>query len=160
MGEGIDIYGLARRESNSASVKIARVLSDIKKQGFSTSRPFSIGVVEKRMKDYARENNIELSGNDVYMSSKSIKHSIRKSKADKGIAVSMKDLINFPSSRRKMDLFYDDEAFVYTNYKTKYIVHPNYEIKTEDGKNKKVVFITAGKVTDPNEFKLPKYKKV
>ena len=59
-----------------------------------------------------------------------------------------------------MDLFYDGSVFVYTDYKAKFIVHPNYEIKTPKGKTNKVNFITATKVTDSNEFRLPKYRRI
>lgn len=59
-----------------------------------------------------------------------------------------------------MDLFYDGKAFVYTDYKAKFVIHPNYEIKLPDGRKRKVNFITATKVTDVREFRLPKYKKV
>lgn len=59
-----------------------------------------------------------------------------------------------------MDLFYDGSAFIYTDYKAKFIVHPNYAIKYSGKKTRRVNFITAGKVTDKEEFKLEKYKRV
>lgn len=59
-----------------------------------------------------------------------------------------------------MDLFYDGKSFVYTDYKTKYIIHPNYKMKIDRKKISKVNFVTAGRVADPNEFKLKKYIKV
>lgn len=75
-------------------------------------------------------------------------------------AISETDLISFSILRRKMELYYDGSGFIYTNRKTKYIIYPNYEIKTKRGKVKKVMFITAGIVRDEKEFNLPKYKKV
>ena len=112
------------------------------------------------MTEYANKNGIPLAGKNVYMGSKSISHSMRDSKRQKGLAVSEGDLVSFPISRRKMELFYDGGSFIYTDRRTKYIIHPNYVIKSKNGKGRKVVFVTAGKVTDPNEFDNPKYKKV
>lgn len=71
-------------------------------------------------------------------------------------AISETDLISFSILRRKMELYYDGSGFIYTNRKTKYIIYPNYEIKTKKGKVKKVMFITAGIVRDEREFNLPK----
>ena len=59
-----------------------------------------------------------------------------------------------------MDLYYDGECFIYTDGKSKYIVHPNYKMKISREVVKLVNFITATKVRDPMEFTLPKYKKV
>ena len=157
-GDSGDIYQYMSRRS--ARAKIRSVLSDIRRYGHSKTQPFAIGRVEKRMQDYAANNGISLASKSVYMSSHSIAHSTRDSKKRKGIAPSESDLMNFPTSRRTMDLYYDGDKFVYTDYKTKFIVHPNYELKIKGKKNQKVNFITAGKVKNKNEFKLPKYKKI
>ena len=159
MGEGILLYGI-RTGMGKAAERIAVVLADIRRQGFSSVSPFSVGSVEKRMKEYAARNGITLGGGQIYMSYNSIAHSMRDAKKAKGLAVSERDLMSFPKSRRKMELYYDGRGFVYTNRKTKYIIHPNYKIKTRNGKTKKVMFLTAGVVTDPKEFELPKYKKI
>lgn len=159
MGEGILIYGV-KTGMGKAAEKIARVLSDIRRQGFSSVSPFSVGQVEKRMKDYATGHGITLGSGQIYMSSRSVSHTMRDSKKAKGLVVSTNDLLSFPKSRRWMELFYDGNGFVYTNRKTKYIIHPNYEIKSKSGKTRKVMFVTAGIVTNPNEFNHPKYKKI
>ena len=59
-----------------------------------------------------------------------------------------------------MDLFFDGEVFIYTDYKTKYIVHPNYELKINRARTKKVNFVTAGKVGSPTDFNSEKYTKI
>jgi hypothetical protein len=159
MGEGILIYGI-KAGMGKAAEKIARVLSDIRRQGFSSVSPFSVGAVEKRMKEYAKTHGITLGSEQIYMSSHSIAHTMRDTKVKTGMAISASDLMSFPKSRRKMELFYDGSGFVYTNRKTKYIIHPNYKIKTNSGKVKRVMFVTAGVVRNPNEFNLPKYKKI
>lgn len=159
MGEGILIYGI-KAGMGKAAEKIARVLSDIRRQGFSSVSPFSVGQVEKRMKDYAESHGITLGSKEIYMSSRSIGHAMRDSKKTKGLTVSESELMAFPKARRKMSLYYDGENFVYTDHKTKYVVHPNYEIRVRRNKVRKVNFITAGIVTDPNEFTMGKYKRV
>lgn len=154
-GEGIDIYG-----TSAAARKIRDIATDIKMHGFSKTKPFAMGRIEHRMAEYAKRNNITLAGKSIYISSHSISHTLRDSKIRDGKAVSLSDLINFPKGRAKMDLFFDGDSFVYTNYKVKFIIHPNYEIKINRKKTMKANYITATKVTDANEFKLGKYKKV
>ncbi len=161
MGEGVMIYGVGgTRRTPVASKKIAEVLYDIRDKGYSSVKPFSIGRVEKRMLEYANRNGITLGSKDIYMGSKSISHTMRETKRQKRLAISEGDLISFPVSRRKMELFYDGEGFIYTDRKSKYIIHPNYKIKTSNGKTRKAMFVTAGRVNDPREFENPKYKKV
>ena len=145
-----------------AKEKIITVLSDIRRQGFSRITPFKIGGVEKRMSDYARENGIELGSKDVYMSSSAIAHATRDSKREKGLSVSDEDLVAFPSKRRKMDLYYDARSgnFTYTDGNTKYVVHPNYEMKVSREKVKVVNFVTASRIESPQEFIMKKYKKI
>ena len=58
-----------------------------------------------------------------------------------------------------MDLYHDGDVYVYTDYKSNFIVHPYYDAKTAKGKMKKVNYITATKVLDPNEFKLKNIEK-
>ena len=53
------------------------------------------------------------------------------------------EIIAFPMTRHDMDMSYDGEAFIFTNGKAKFVIHPNYEIKIEREKAKRVVFITA-----------------
>ena len=64
-----------------------------------------------------------------------------------------------------MDLYWDGDGFIYTDYKIKFIVKPNYEIKIKKYSKRhitarKVCLITAGVVTDSNEFKRREYQKV
>ena len=126
----------------------------------SKAHPFSVGHIEKRMRDYAYNNGVEIAEGDLYMTVKSITHAIREAKKRDKKAISRNQLVNFPSQRNKMDLYYDGKAFVYTDYKAKYVIHPNYELKLPNGRKRKANFITATKVTDMKEFRLPKYKKV
>lgn len=139
--------------SERAKENIMAVLSDIKAQGFSQMSPFKIGGVE---------NGIELGSKDIYMSSSAIAHATRDSKKTKGLTVSDADLASFPSKRKKMDLYYDSRTgnFTYTDGNTKYILHPNYDIKMSGGKRKLVNFITASKVIDKYEFRMKEYKKI
>ncbi len=100
-----------------------------------------------------------LGSDRLYMSAKQLTHAVRQSKRVKGLAVNSTELINFPVTRFQMDLYYDGECFIYTNGISKFVIHPNYEIKVSRGKMKVVNFITATILKDPAEFTLPKYKK-
>lgn len=145
-----------------AGRKIMAVLADIRLNGHSRAAPFKIGSVEKRMSDFAERNGIELGSRDVYMTSESIAHATRDSKRKKDLAVSDSDLSSFPSKRTEMDLYYDTRNgnFIYTDGNTKYVVHPNYEMKISRKKKKVVNFVTASKVTDKKEFNMKEYKKI
>ena len=149
-------------ESDKPSVEeqITAVLIDIELKGFSAIQPFSIGDVEQRMILFAQKNNVTLVCEQLYMSAKQLQHSMRASKGAKGLVVSAEELVRFPKSRFKMDLYYDGECFIYTDEVSKFIIHPNYKMKVNREQVKLVNFITATRVKDPMEFTLPKYKKV
>ena len=94
------------------------------------------------------------------MSAKQLQHSMRASKGAKGLVVTKEELVRFPKSRFKMDLYYDGECFIYTDEVSKFIIHPNYKMKVNRDNVKLVNFITATRVKDSMEFTLPKYIKV
>jgi len=139
---------------------IAAVLDDFREKGFSSVMPFSIGSVEIRMSQFADANGIELASEELYMSAKQLQHSMRASKNVKGLVVEASELISFPESRFSMDLYYDGKCFIYTDVKSKFIIHPNYKMKISRELVAKVNFITATRVNDPAEFTLPKYRKI
>jgi hypothetical protein len=145
---------------NSIESQIAAVLSDIHQKGYSSAQPFSIGKVEQRMLLFAHTNAITLGSDELYMSAKQLQHCLRASKATKGLVVADVDLIGFPQKRFQMDLYYDGECFIYTDGQSKFIVHPNYQMKISRELVAKVNFITATKMKDPAEFTLPKYLKI
>ena len=147
---------------NQPKYLIWRVLNDVRERGFSYLAPFSIGDVEKRMANFAREHGIELGSTKVYMSSSSIAHAMRDSKVAKGLQVSDKAMMNFPRKRKTMDLYYNTRTknFTYTDGKNKFVIHPNYTIKTASGRKKLVNFITASKMASSQEFAMKEYIKV
>jgi hypothetical protein len=145
---------------NSIELQIAAVLSDIRQKGFSFTQPFSIGKVEDRMIQFAQDNAIVLASNELYMSAKQLQHSMRASKKNKGLVVDDADLIGFPQNRFQMDLYYDGECFIYTDGLSKFIVHPNYQMKVSREVVKLVNFITATKRTDRKEFNGKRYIKI
>lgn len=145
-----------------ASENISSILGDINRDGFSRNQtPFSIGRIEQRMKDYAIANNIELGGQDVYMSAESIAHTFRKSKVDGGRSIEQDSLASFPLRRNSMRLYHEkeDNSFVYFDGANKYVLRPNYETKKLDGKPKVVWFVTASK-SDGQEFNMTKYTEI
>ena len=148
------------KNDNTIESQIALVLSDIRQKGFSSVQPFSIGKVEERMMLFAQANNVTLASDDLYMSAKQLQHSMRGSKVAKGLVVADIDLINFPKSRFQMDLYYDGECFIYTDGASKFIVHPNYQMKVSREVVKLVNFITATKRTDKKEFNGKRYIKI
>ena len=148
------------KNDNTIESQIALVLSDIRQKGFSSVQPFSIGKVEERMMLFAQANNVTLASDDLYMSAKQLQHSMRGSKVAKGLVVADSDLINFPQSRFQMDLYYDGECFIYTDGASKFIVHPNYQMKVSREVVKLVNFITATKRTDKKEFNGKRYIKI
>ena len=144
----------------SIESQIAAVLNDIHKKGYSSVQPFSVGKVEERMMLFAQANAVTLASDELYMSAKQLQHSMRASKAAKGLVVADADLIGFPQSRIQMDLYYDGECFIYTDGLSKFVIHPNYKIKISRELVANVNFITATRIKDPAEFTLPKYRKI
>ena len=149
-------------ESDKPTIEelIRAVLVDIQQKGFSAIQPFSIGDVEQRMKSFASINNIVLASDQLYMSAKQLQHCMRASKDAKGLVVSQDELVRFPKTRFKMDLYYDGECFIYTDGVSKFIVHPNYKMKVNRDQIKLVNFITATRRTDKKEFNGKRYIKI
>ena len=139
---------------------IKTILTDIRQKGYSSVQPFSIGKVESRMMQFANNNNIELGSDELYMSVKQLRHSIRPSKVAKGLVVADEDFVNFPRNRLSMDLYYDGECFIYTDGVSKFIVHPNYKMKVNHEIIKLVNFITATRRNDKKEFNGKRYIKI
>ena len=139
---------------------IASVVTDIRLKGFSSVQPFSIGKIETRMFQFAQTNSIILASEELYMSVKQLQHSMRASKKAKGLVVSDSDLIGFPKNRFSMELYYDGECFIYTDGLSKFIVHPNYQMKISRDVVKCVNFITASRRTDKKEFNGKRYIKI
>lgn len=161
--EGIDIYGTAAVSNpRSAYDKIKKVMQEIKRYGFSRSRPFSVGAVEKRMKDYAKEKNITIASGNLYLSAQSIAHARREGKVSARIAVSEKSLMEFPRKRSHMRLFYDKEkkTFVYVDGRNKFVIHPDYNLKFGKERKDRVVFVTDSKLSSMDEFNMKKYDEI
>ena len=140
--------------------QIEAVLNDIHKKGYSSVQPFSIGKVEQRMIQFAQSNSVTLASDELYMSVKQLQHCIRASKEAKGLVVDDSELIGFPQNRFQMDLYYDGECFIYTDGVSKYIIHPNYQMKVSREIVKLVNFITATRRTDKKEFNGKRYIKI
>ena len=144
----------------SIELQIAEILSDIHQKGYSSIQPLCIGMVEDRMKLFAQANSVTLASDGLYMSAKQLQHCMRASKNAKGLVVDDADLIGFPQNRFQMDLYYDGECFIYTDGVSKFIVHPNYQMKVSRDVVKLVNFITATKRTDKKEFNGKRYIKI
>ena len=156
------IYGYS-----STRMKIRDVFREFRRNGYTKTEPFAIGRNEKRMTEYASANDITLGSKSLYFTSKSIAHPNRSSKERKKLTIPAKSYEDFPQKRKKMDLYWDGDAFVYTDYREKFIIKPNYEVKfktTRNGKKhvkkKKVCLVTAGKVRSRNDFNASRYRKV
>ena len=154
------IFAFRMETDNSIESQIATVLSDIHLKGYSSAQPFSIGKVEQRMLSFAQANTVTLASDELYMSAKQLQHCMRASKNAKGLVVADVDLIGFPQNRFQMDLYYDGECFIYTDGKSKFIVHPNYQMKVSREIVKLVNFITATRRTDKKEFNGKRYIKI
>ncbi len=141
-----------------AARRINAVLVEIRKNGFSTSPSFSIGGIGADVKRFAKREGITLGSDDIYISRKFLTHAMRASKGRRRVA--QKDIIDFPMRKRYMKRYYDGKVFVFTDYRTKFIIRPNYEIKLPNGEKRVANLITAGKVTNREEFKLKKYRKI
>ena len=127
---------------------------------YTVAHNTSIGKIEERMAEFAKINDIILGGDELYMSAKQLRHSLRASKEAKDLVVSKEELISFPARRFTMELYYDGECFIYTDGKSKFIVHPNYKMKISREIVKRVNFITASRRIDKMEFNGKRYIKI
>ena len=154
------MHSIMETSDHTIKLLITEVLSDIRQKGYSSVQPFRIGKVEERMTLFAQVNAITLASDELYMSAKQLQHCMRASKGAKGLVVADADLIGFPQNRFQMDLYYDGECFIYTDGTSKFIVHPNYQMKISREVVKLVNFITATKRTDKKEFNGKRYIKI
>ncbi len=143
---------------NSAQRKVVEWLRRIESKRLGDGEAISIGRIEPRMKRYAENNpdyHIDLPSAHLYFTSNHVKHLHRDFKRNNNKAVSDEDLINFIKRRKGMDLYFDSlkgkHAFIYTDYKTKYIVEYQYDLKIRRKRVKKAFVITAGKANE-HEF--------
>ena len=170
MAEGIFITLSSYRER---IIEIADVKSRIRDAFDMIARKrsphaFAVGKNEQRMIDHAEEKGITLGSEELYYTAKALSHPVRDSKQEVGLALPKEDYVNFPSQRAGMRLYWDSEgggAYVYTDFKKKFIVKPNQEIKVRDANGKRskiksVCLITGGKVTDKSEFNKTNYERV
>ncbi len=149
-----------QESENIIESQIAAILDDIHQRGYSRIPPFSVGKIEERMILFARANAVILASDELYMSAKQLQHCMRASKEEKGLVVDDVDLIEFPRNRFRMDLYFDGECFIYTDGKSKFIIHPNYQMKLNREMVKLVNFITATRRTDRNEFNGKRYVRI
>ena len=168
-GDGGDFYATRRTAAHKIADKL-KILHwrqeahehDRSKPLFGSKEPFAVGRVERRMKQFAQENGIELATSSLYMSEERLLHSIRSTKQKVGKVVSDKDIANFPAHRYKMNLYWDSNAknFIYQQGNNKFIVEPNREIKLSNGKVKRVMIVTIDRMKGTSHFNEPKYIKI
>lgn len=158
MGEGILIYGMPFSKTNKASIRIDKMLDEMSKRGYITSSPIQIGRIGADIERFANANAINLGSKQIYISAKSISHIFRKTKGS--LRIHKSDLKQFPVSKNRMNKYYDGEAFIFTDYKVKFIIKPGYKLKLKNGRKEVANLVTAGRVTDRNEFFKKEYIKI
>lgn len=136
-----------------AQREVLRIASIIEANGGHASKesqikPLNIGNLPKPMRDFAATHDITLESDKMYISTKGIQHSIRESKAGKGIAVTKEELADFVANKHNMAQYYDPNKgdFIFTTSNAKFIVTPNYEMKINDTSSKVVNYITATRI--------------
>lgn len=142
----------------SASVKIKTVLEEIEKNGYSKKGDFSIGTLGKDTMRFASSHGIDVGNGQIYILRKFLTHGLRNSKRDK--RVSKEDIITFPKSKNKMVKFWDGDAFIFTDFKVKFIVKPGREVRLKNGKTLRAAIVTAGRVGSKTDFNGKEYVKI
>lgn len=136
-----------------AQSEVIRIASIIEANGGHASResqitPMNIGSIPSSIKKFAYENDINLESTDLYITTKGIEHSIRESKANKGISVTKEEIADFVASKHNMAQYYDPTKgdFIFASESAKFVVTPNYKLKIGDTKQKIVNYITATRI--------------
>lgn len=149
--------------ARDASEKIKEVFTIMDNNERRSVEHFAVGIIEERVKRAAEQYGFELADTPLYMSQKSILHALRPTKKKSEKSVSRRDIKSFPKNRLKMDAYIDtqDISIVYVDGRNKYVVHPNYKIKTKDGRERVVNFITATRPRDiRSAMSHARYKKI
>ena len=136
-----------------AQAEVLRVASIIEANGGHANKesqiaPMNIGQLPSSIRNFAKENNIELDSNYLYFTTKGIEHSIRESKVEKGLSVTKEEIADFIANKHDMTQYYDPhkEDFIFATDKPKFIVTPNQSLKIEGKKTKVVNYITATRI--------------
>lgn len=143
---------------NKASNRIQKMLDEMRRKGYITSPPIQIGRIGADVERFAYANGINLGSRQIYLSAKSVSHIFRKAKGT--LQIHKSDLKRFPIIKNRMSKYYDGEAFIFTDYRVKFIIKPGYKLKLRNGRKEVVNLITAGRVTDRNEFLKREYVKI
>lgn len=110
------------------------MMNEIKRNGYTRQSPIQIGRIGADVERFATSNGIDLGTRQIYLSSKAISHIFREAKGI--LRIKPKDLLDFPTTKNKMHKYYDGEAFVFTDYKVKFIIKHGYTLKLRSGKKK------------------------
>ena len=142
--------GLAQKASNA----IKQIFEDVHSLGHpQTGSPIKIGKLPFDIKlAFKNITNKDIICADTYTSSKALLHHRGGQKAANGKETPESDLIAMPKLIASMDVYENTGALIFTDYKNKYIVEVNKEIKLNGNKSKVCCHISSSHITDIKEF--------
>lgn len=135
------------RWQSAASTAMRNALFNRRQNPLHHTATFPVAKLGREVEIFAAEKHIHLGATDILATNKFLAHCQREAKGERRI--SENDLINFPYTSTKMEVYYDNDSFIYTNRKIKFIISPNYKLKKYGNT---VNLITAGLVAEPGEF--------
>lgn len=147
-----------------ASRKIAEAVKEFKDKGQITATPINVGQADRSIRSHAESIGKPLQSDEMYFTGGAISHVMRGTKREAGIGVEERDIISFPGTKDRMEIYYDKNTgnYTYTDRKNKFVVQPNKRIKLGSGREKVVSLVTASKMREDGytEFRMGKYTKI
>lgn len=142
------------RIAAAASARLKQILEDKIKYGYSKdANAFKFG---KLSNDAARKfeeiTGIVIKNKDIYTGQKAMFHHRGGQKAEANKESSFEDIINMPLNIGKMDAYVHTGAIIFTDYKNKFVLKPNEEVRISKEKVIVTNHISSSKVKDASDF--------
>lgn len=145
---------------SKATEVIKRMRADVEKQGYSKEPIFQLYVVTPDVKQaYEALTGTKITNPAIFSTYGSMSHHKTGDKAKKGKVLTWDDREDIPKDLPTMDVYVHTGALIYTDYKKKIVVKPEYKYKNSD---KQIIafHVSSSLVTDKNAFGNPEYKKI
>lgn len=112
---------------------------------------FKCGTISiKLSKVFKEETGIKIENRYIYTGAASLFHHRTGVKAEKGKVANIEDIIKMPLNLGKMDVYVYKQSLIFSDGKNKYVLKPNYKVKSENGKIKIVNHISTSVLKDEN----------
>lgn len=149
-------YRAACMENRNAKVderKTTKIVEEVVANGFSRHQPVVVGNIAPKVFEFIEDQRQMLKSENIYLTQERVAHALRKSKTERGAALTKEEMANVCDYLRRADVYYDPthENLIYVvknrDRLLKFAVQINYKIKKVGIVN---AVVTAGVITPDN----------